>query len=129
MNNELQNKTSFELNVLVAMLEHPYLADFKDDEISEGHNGSAWFERHTVTNSGTSFEGTSSYQSAKNYTNSWQNMGPIIEREMLSIESHGHGSRVRIYGYSVKGLHEVIISSNSILKGFAICYLMMKGAE
>lgn len=119
---KLNNKSNFELNVLVAMLEHPKLAEVGDEKISERFDGAAVFDLFHL--------GPKYMLSTYNYTGDWGQMGPIIEREGIDIEwPEKHLGGVGQATKYLQGDTDITVEfekKEDGLRTAAICYLMMK---
>lgn len=127
----LQDKTDFELNVLVAMHELPSLSELGGDAIFTGDRGEAVFVYPSKTM--FSFEGDPlDEQVTANFVGDWGQMGPIIEREGITLLPHMAEDDWKA---SVFVSQEDIfkkyanVYNQSPLRAAAICFLMLKGAE
>jgi hypothetical protein len=116
----LTEKTNFELNVLVAMLEHPELAKHPDDMIKECDGGSALFEW------APEFTDDWWRQECYDYTGEWEQMGPIMIKNCIQYSFDT--CQVHVSSYFNESA-KCSARHDELLRCAAICYLMMKGAE
>lgn len=128
----LQDKTNFELNVLVAMHEHPELAALDGDSIKCGPNDDAMF--FVPSSISLDVEGASFCDlKLHNYTGDWAQMGPIIAREGIDLSVNFDGTWLASfadhYTFEEEPAYKHQIKSGLPLRSASICYLMMKGAE
>lgn len=57
--------------------------------------------------------------------NSWVDVGPISEENMISVDHHNNGSYIKVWGYSDAGLHSISVLRKDIKRGICIVFLMM----
>lgn len=114
---DLQSKSNFELNALIAIIENPDLSWALEESVKEHEDGSAEFWLSTP-------DGNDAHAGKYNYTGGWAQMGPIIEREKIVCEWNQHDG----WGATHEDL-SVYYQEETPLRAAAICFLQMKEAE